>query len=73
VYTISARFTSNTLLPPQLRNKLFYTRCPNPQQYGNDAANENKFLPINQFDAQGNAIFDVIDAKNSLSALCPLI
>jgi hypothetical protein len=70
VYTITARFTSNTLLPEPLRNKLFYTRCPNPQAYGNSTALTYLFNPVSQFDAQGNAIFDLVDKTSSLSALC---
>jgi hypothetical protein len=70
VYTISARFTSNTILPSQLRNKRFYTRCPNFQAYGNASGETYIFQPINQYDAQGNAIFDLVDEKTSLSAFC---
>jgi hypothetical protein len=73
VFTITARFTSNTNIPPNLHNKLFYTRCPDSvSQYTvQDTDLFYKFLHINQFDASGKILFNLINTQTSLDSLCP--
>jgi len=73
VFTITARFTSNSNIPLSLHNKLFYTRCPdNVSQYTvQDTNTFYKFLHINQYDSSGNILFNLIDTQTSLDNLCP--
>ena len=73
VFTITARFTSNSNIPPNLQNKLFYTRCPdNVSQYTvQDTDLFYYFLHINQYDSSGSLLFNLINTQSTLDALCP--
>ena len=73
VFTITARFTSNSNIPPNLHNRLFYTRCPdNVSQYSVQDSNIfYKFLHINQYDSAGNLLFNLVNTQTSLDNLCP--
>jgi hypothetical protein len=70
-YTLKARFTSNSNIPLQLQNKLFYTRCPEATGYYIGQTYLYKFLPINQFDSSGNLLFNLLDGTRSLLDNCP--
>jgi len=73
VFTITARFTSNSNIPLDLQNKLFYTRCPdNVSQYSiQDTDYLYTFLHINQFDSSGNLLFNLVNTQKSFADLCP--
>lgn len=71
-YKYRARFTSNSNIPSQLQNKLFYTRCPEKQSYEvGDTNTIYIFQPINQFDSSGNLLFDMLDYPNKKLSDCP--
>ena len=67
-FTAKARFTSHSSIPPQLRNKLFFTRCPNSNAFG--AGTDNyRLSPITQF-VNGASLFDLVDVQSSLADFC---
>jgi hypothetical protein len=68
-YAFKARFTSHSSIPPQLQNKLFYTRCPNSNVIAVGSDNFKYYSSI-QYDSNGNALFDLVDEQTTLEQLC---
>jgi len=67
-YTLKARFTSHSSIPPQLQNKLFFTRCPNSNAFGVGADNY-RLDPIVQY-VNGVPLFDLVDVQSTLADFC---
>ncbi len=61
-FTLTAKFRAHPLIPPNLHNKQFYTRCQNNDT--NFESGQYKFLAdrLPQKDSTGAVIFDIIQA-----------
>jgi hypothetical protein len=70
VYTMTGKFRAHPDVPPSLRNKIFYTRCPNPTAITNPATNIDSFqLPLLQTASDGGILFDIVNATGTASGL----